>query len=258
MAAFDPVAGDFDRFRSLPRGVAAAARGGGWDLLGGCSGAGLLDLGAGTGRLGSAFVEAGDRYTGLDVSYGMLERFAAKAGDRGGTAPRLVQADGRALPFPSGSFDAVLIVQVLSGVAGWRRVLSEARRVLRPGGSVVLGRTVGPPDGLDARLRAELAALMARAGADGGRRGAGPEEVLAALAADARGRAHVVAARWESCRSPSDFLARHRTGARFAALPEAVREELLGRLAEWAVASFGTLEATSVEPYTFEWTALRF
>jgi ubiquinone/menaquinone biosynthesis C-methylase UbiE len=258
MAAFDTIAGEFERFRALPHGVSAAARAALWDLLGACSGASLLDLGAGTGRFGSAFLDAGDRYIGLDVSYGMLERFAEKVRDRGGPAPWLVQADGRALPFSSGSFDGVIIVQVLSGVAGWRRVLSEARRVLRPGGSVVLGRSVGPPDGLDTRLRAALAAMMAQAGADGGRCGAEPEEALAVLAADARSRVRVVAARWETRRSPGDFLARHRTGVRFAALPGAVREELLGRLAEWAIATFGSLEATSVEPYSFEWTAFRF
>ena len=222
------------------------------------SGATLLDLGAGTGRVGSAFVEAGDRYVGVDPSSGMLGRFAAKARDQGAPAPWLVRADGRSLPFHSASFDVVLIVQVLSGETGWRRVLREARRVLRPGGTLVLGRSVGPPDGLDARLREALATIMSQAGIDGGRRGAALDEVIAALAVEARGHVQVVAARWESQRNPNAFLARHRTGARFAALPAAVRQELLDRLAEWATAALGGLEITSVEPYRFELTAFRF
>jgi SAM-dependent methyltransferase len=258
MVTFDAVAGDFERFRAFPPGVPEAIRRALWGSLGLGAGATLLDLGAGTGRVGSAFVEAGDRYVGVDPSSGMLGRFAAKARDPVTPAPWLVQADGRLLPFPSGSFDAVLIVQVLSPMAGWRRVLEETRRVLRPGGALVLGRSVGPPDGLDARLRAELAAMVSRAGINGGCRGAGLDEVMAALAAGARGRVRVVAARWESRRTPSDFLARHRTGARFAALPAAVRQELLCRLAEWATATFGGLETTSVEPYSFELTAFRF
>jgi SAM-dependent methyltransferase len=258
MVSFDAVASDFDRFRALPAGVPQAVRRALWDSLGLGAGAVLLDLGAGTGRVGSAFVEAGDRYVGVDSSSGMLGRFVAKARDPGTPAPWLVQADGRFLPFPSGSFDAVLMVQVLSGVAGWRRVLEEARRVLRPGGALVLGQSVGPPDGLDARMRAAMAAMASRAGIGDGRRGAGLDEVIAALAAEALGQVRVVAARWESWRTPRDFLARQRTGARFAALRPAVRQELLGRLADWAAANFGSLETSFVEMYSFELTAFRF
>jgi SAM-dependent methyltransferase len=254
---FDEVAGDFERFRALPPGVPEAVRRTLWETPGLGPGALLLDLGAGTGRIGSVFVEAGDRYIGVDSSSGMLSRFAVKARDHGTPSPWLVQADGRSLPFASASFDAVLIVQVLSGEAGWRRVLGEARRVLRPGGSLVLGRTVGPPHGLDARLREALGTLMSGAGVEGGRRGGGLDEVTALLASEARGHVQTVAALWESRRTPHDFLARHQTGARFAALPTAVRQELLGRLAEWATATFGSLEATSVEPYRFELTVYR-
>jgi len=258
MSTFDAIAGDFERFRALPRDVSAAVRQALWGLLGLERGAALLDLGAGTGRVGFAFVERADRYVGVDPSSGMLSQFAAKARDGGVPAPWLVQADGRKLPFATGSFDVVLIVQVLSGVAGWRRLIDEARRVLRPDGAMVLGRSIGPPDGLDARLRTALATMMSEAGIDGGRRGAGPDQALEALVTEARSQVQVVAARWESRRTPNEFLARHRTGARFAALPAAVREELLSRLAEWASATFGSLDTTSVEPYSFELAAFRF
>jgi SAM-dependent methyltransferase len=258
MVTFDAIAGDFERFRALPQGVAAAVRQALWTTLDLGDEARLLDLGAGTGRVGSAFVEAGCGYIGVDFSSGMLDQFAMKTRSAGSPAPCLVQADGRMLPFCSDSFDAVLIVQVLSGVPGWRRLLKEVRRVLRPEGALVLGRSVGPANGLDAQLREALATIMSRVGIDGGRQGAGFEETLAALAAEARSRIHVVAARWQACRTPSDFLARHRTGARFAALPATVREDLLGQLADWAVATFGSLDTTALEPYTFELTAFRF
>ena len=61
----------------------------------------------------------------------------------------------------------------------------------------------------------------------------------------------VVAARWESPRSPRDFLARHATGARFAALPQPIKDEALRRLADWAVVTFGALDATLIEPQAF-------
>src|ERR1700756_4771568 len=92
----------------------------------------LLDLGAGTGRIGWPFVAAGDDYVGVDLSYNMLQAFA---GHRGiGTRALLVQADGCALPFGAANFDAVLLVNVFGGRRSWRRLLDEARRVLRPGG----------------------------------------------------------------------------------------------------------------------------
>jgi SAM-dependent methyltransferase len=255
VSAFDPVAAQFERFRGLPDGVAEAARAAIRAQLGGSAGARLLDLGAGTGRVGSAFAEAGDDYVGADPSRGMLLEFAARSPGR---RPRLVQADGRALPFAAAAFDAVLIVQVLSGVPGWRRVLDEALRVLKPGGSLVLGRTAAPPDGLDARMRGRLAVLLEAEGLDAGRRGAGAEEVVRALSARARAHHRTTAARWEAVRTPRAFLERHRTGARFAALPAATREGLLRRLSEWAAAAFGGLETASSETFEFTLDVFRF
>src|SRR5262249_60034337 len=128
-------------------------------------------LGAGTGRVGAAFVAAGDAYAAVDPSAGMLARFARNPAIRGNPAA-LVQADGRALPFPADAFDAVLLVQVLSGLTGWRRLLSEARRVLRAGGGLVLAKATGPPEGLDARMRAQLSLILTERGIDAHPRGA--------------------------------------------------------------------------------------
>src|SRR5579883_589337 len=178
MSHFDAVADDFDRFRALPAGVPAAIRDAMWEALGLARGGRVLDLGAGTGRVGAAFVAAGDAYIAVDPSAGMLARFAEKAATQGGSAPSpaLVQADGRALPFPGSAFDAVLLVQVLSGAPGWRSLLTEARRVLRPDGGLVLGKAIGPPEGVDARMRAQVSVILAELGADARPRGAQREE----------------------------------------------------------------------------------
>jgi SAM-dependent methyltransferase len=251
MARFDTIAADFDRFRALPAGVPAAIRNALWEALPSTPGALLLDLGAGTGRIGEAFAASGDAYIAVDPSAGMLAHFAAKAASRGGPAPWLVQADGQSLPFPAAAFDAVLLVQVLSGAPGWRKLLVESQRILRPGGALVLGKTVGPPDGIDARMRAQLGLILSEVGVDSRRPGAGRDEARGWLAQQARCLPEVVAARWDAPRSPRDFLARHATGARFTALPQSVREEALWRLAEWAVSTFGTLDATIIEPHAF-------
>jgi hypothetical protein len=127
----------------------------------------------------------------------------------------------------------------------------EARRVLGPGGAIVLGQKVGPPEGLDARMRAELSRILAERGLGPRRPGASRDEVRGWLAPIAARMVEVVAARWDVTNSPRDFLERHATGARFAALPQPIREEALEQLADWAVNAFGALDAVLTESHTF-------
>src|SRR4051812_19578616 len=147
MSVYDVAAPSFERHRALPDGVPEAIRALVLEAVDAASPR-LLDLGAGTGRIGIPFIAARDDYVGVDLSFGMLSEFGHRAA--GSTpAPRLVQADGERLPFRDATFDAIMLIQVFGGLRGWRRVLAEARRVLRGAGVLVLGRTVAPPDGLD-------------------------------------------------------------------------------------------------------------
>src|SRR5262249_8147041 len=118
-----------------------------------------LDVGAGSGRFGAAFVAAGDDYVGLDRSAGMLRVFAQRAVE-GAHAPRLVQADRTSLPFGDGTFDIVLLMNVFGGLRGWRELAGEAQRMLRPGGAVVAGGITMPADGLDARMKQRARAIL--------------------------------------------------------------------------------------------------
>src|SRR4029077_8967314 len=102
------------------------------------------DLGDGGGRVGSPFIAAGDDYVGIDLSAGMLRTFAQRyVGQR---LPALVQADGRALPFPAACFDLVLLIAVFGDLPDWQPLVDEARRVLRPDGMIAIGRTALPDD----------------------------------------------------------------------------------------------------------------
>ena len=68
------------------------------------------------------------------------ERMVAAASERlAEFGDRVVvrQADAIALPFPDGSFDAVLSWIMLHHTAQWEKALAESVRVLRPGGHVV-------------------------------------------------------------------------------------------------------------------------
>jgi SAM-dependent methyltransferase len=254
MSAFDSVAPTFDRHRALPDGAAEAIRAA---VLGAvdASSPRLLDLGAGTGRIGIPFVAAGDDYVGVDFSFGMLSEFKGRAAECV-HAPRLVQADGERLPFADASFDAVMLIQVFGGMRGWRRLLVEARRVLRGAGVLVLGRAVAPPDGLDAQMKQRLALLLGEIGAPVDRANT-RQDAQGWLEQQARGT-RLVAATWTARRTPRGFIERHRTGARFSALPAPVQEEAMRRLAGWAATAFGSLDAASVEPYEFELQLFRF
>ena len=215
----------------------------------------LLDLGAGSGRIGWPFAAAGDDYVGIDLSLGMLHAYLRRPAT-GNAPPRLVQADGRHLPFADATFDAVMMIQVFGAMRGWRRLLTETRRVLRPEGVLLLGRTLAPDDGVDARLKERLALILQNIGVEPDRNFRDDAERW--LDAAARGAPSVTVAWWNSERTPGKFLLRHRTAARFSALPDGVKNEALRRLREWAVATFGSLDAVYSEPHAFALRLFKF
>src|SRR5207253_1429104 len=85
----------------------------------------VLDVGGGSGRWRHLLGDPPD-YTVLDV--------AAAAG---GESTHVV-ADAAALPFRDGVFGLVLMIEVLNALPEPARALAEARRVLEPGGALVL------------------------------------------------------------------------------------------------------------------------
>jgi ubiquinone/menaquinone biosynthesis C-methylase UbiE len=94
----------------------------------------VLEVGAGTGlNL--------DRY-GPDVEVVAVEpepTMAGRASDRGATARasvRVLRASAEDLPFPDGTFDAVVACYVLCSVGDQARAIEEIRRVLGPGGEL--------------------------------------------------------------------------------------------------------------------------
>jgi SAM-dependent methyltransferase len=245
MNVYDLMASGFDRRRPLPDGVPETIR---TAVLGSVTAdrPAILDLGAGAGRIGRCFVRAGDDYIGADLSFGMLLAFAGSV-----AAPRLVRADGARLPFANAAFDAVLLVQVLSGAHGWRHLLTDAMRVLRPGGVLIAGRVVAPDDGIDARMKAHLATIL-----DGmdvhPYRDKPRDDALSWLVRTMPDRHVLTAATWTAERTPAAFLERHGGGARFRVLDEGVKRDAMRQLAGWAGEQFGSLDAVFTEAFRFE------
>ncbi|KPD32093.1 methyltransferase [Thermus scotoductus] len=92
----------------------------------------LLEVGAGTGYWLKRLPYA--RKVGLEPSLAMLQ-----VGRRRVPEATWVEGRAEALPFPGQSFDVVLLFTVLEFVEDVEKALVEARRVLKPGGSLLLG-----------------------------------------------------------------------------------------------------------------------
>jgi ubiquinone/menaquinone biosynthesis C-methylase UbiE len=251
--AFDATAASFERHRGLPSHVPEAIRSAILADTGLPTPARVLDIGAGTGRIGKAFVEAGDFYAGVDTSLAMLREFPADP-----KPSILAQADGRQLPFRNAEFDLVLLMQVLSGAGDWQGILNEARRVLRPGGSVVVGHTVSPESGIDAQMKDQLTTILEEMQVSWHRPRESRRQALAWLESSTKRHVHVAAASWNVNTTPHEFLDRHRTGARFAALPVEIQERALSKLQAWAEGTFGGLDVGFQEKRTFELDIFEF
>ncbi|MFI2713563.1 class I SAM-dependent methyltransferase [Micromonospora sp. NPDC018662] len=104
-------------------------------LAGDVRGRRILDAGCGAGPLSEALRARGAVVTGFDGSPAMVELARRRLGD---DATLLVADLGTPLPFADGVFDDVVASLVLHYLEDWTGPLAEVRRVLRPGGRLLL------------------------------------------------------------------------------------------------------------------------
>jgi ubiquinone/menaquinone biosynthesis C-methylase UbiE len=111
-----------------------------------------LDLGCGDGRLTTELDAA--ELTAADVSKVALERARRRL-----PQARIAELDPDApLPFDDGAFDLVLCAETIEHVRDLQLLLSEARRVLKRGGTLAVttpatGPLMRPPNPLSPHLR---------------------------------------------------------------------------------------------------------
>lgn len=143
--SYDAVTDSFDHYTELFSSAAAARI---CDLAGLGAAAQVLDIGSGSGVVtleAAGRLSDGGLVTGVDLSDGMLEFAGRKARERAlDGRVRFTRMDAEALEFSDRSFDAVLSLYALRHFPDPRRALHEMRRVLRPGGTVVVGVGSGP------------------------------------------------------------------------------------------------------------------
>lgn len=139
-------------------------------LLAPVAGERMLELGVGSGRYGLPLAPALGPHgmlTVVDLHRDMLELTMGRAREQRLHNVAAVRADGTALPLPTGVFDAAYAVSVLGQVPNPPSALVELRRVVRPGGRVVVGEFGYDPHGVYFR---DLCRRAADAGLDFDRR----------------------------------------------------------------------------------------
>ena len=97
----------------------------------------VLDVGCGDAGVLVAFAEAGAEATGIEPYERSVERGRVRAEEHG-VRVELRTGVAESLPFPDGSFDLVVLDNVLEHVQDRDRTLAEIRRVLRPDGILYL------------------------------------------------------------------------------------------------------------------------
>jgi demethylmenaquinone methyltransferase/2-methoxy-6-polyprenyl-1,4-benzoquinol methylase len=100
----------------------------------------VLDVAGGTGDLARAFAKRVGPTGAVvlsDINAAMLRVGRDRLLDEGLAVPAVL-ADGEALPFGEGSFDVVTVAFGLRNMTHKERALAEMRRVLRPGGRLLV------------------------------------------------------------------------------------------------------------------------
>ena len=253
--SFDQAAEIYDKTRPLFNSTIEAGMRSLLEAAG--EGARILEVGTGTGRISIPLLERGADLIGCDLSAKMLSRQREKY-----PAARLVQLDGAYLPFPSAHFDAVLTVHVMHLIGPWREALREFKRILRSGGVFLIVSTyeaVGKS--VRGEMRNHWRDWLRERGIDTRHPGAQSDEEL-------RSELESLGAHWkevEAVRFPHTYNLRaelNRYAARVFSdtwsVPEAIYQQSLSELREWAMRELGDLDREIEETNRFVFDAAYF
>jgi ubiquinone/menaquinone biosynthesis C-methylase UbiE len=124
----------------------------------------LLEIGVGTGYYSydlAEWVAPEGTLELFDLQQEFLDHVMRGAAERGLSNLVPTQGDATALPYEDASVDAVVLIAVIGEIPDSAAALREIRRVLKPGGRLVVGELFGDPH---FTTRASLERMGAEAG----------------------------------------------------------------------------------------------
>ncbi len=124
----------------------------------------ILEVGVGTGLV-LPYYPPSCRVVGIDLSFDMLRKAVEKKVRRRlGQVSGLAAMDACRLGFADASFDAVTVPFVITLVPDPEAALDEMRRVLKPGGEIIVASKLGADDGPVMHIEQALAPLVKKVG----------------------------------------------------------------------------------------------
>ncbi len=103
----------------------------------------LLDVGTGTGSMLALLAPRAEEAIGVDISPQMRLIARARVSDARLPHCTVIDGDMYALPFPAAAFDVITLDRVLGAAERPGKVVTEALRVLEPGGLLVTTEVAG-------------------------------------------------------------------------------------------------------------------
>jgi SAM-dependent methyltransferase len=185
----------------------------------------------------------------------MMKRLMEKLPGEDGR-PGLIQADATRLPLPQACFDAVFAVHVFHLIAGWQQAANEARRVLKPGGGLILGHSRRDPHSPLAEIREHWAQIVNDHAPKDPRPGVRQGDVLDAYLQSLGAQiSSWDAAEWETLTSPAEAIRELDAGfysSTWHLSPEKLHE-CGAALRQWAWDEYGDLEQPIRTTMRFTW-----
>jgi len=255
-AAFDSQAAQYDERTGLPEPQCQAIVQAVLTLTEAQAGDLILELGAGTGQIGTWFMQSSLCYIGIDISRAMLDQFRQRL--LRNAAGWLIHSDAnQAWPINDRSVRIIFSSRALHCLS-LDHVIRESLRVARPDGAMlVIGRIRREPNSIAARMQQEMHRRLQQYGLEeqsGNRHQKRLIERFRQLGADIL--EPVTAVRRTVKRAPQKSLEswQNKSGLAGIDLPADIKRSVLEQLRSWAGTEFGDLQKSveSAESYLLQ------
>ena len=268
--SFDRATEYYDATRGYPPGVEGEIA----DAISSAAGATpttrFLEMGVGTGRIAFPLITRGYDYAGIDLSEKMMALLQHKIDVYAAAHPDqplrvdLRQGDVTQLPYPAASFDVTLMVHVLHLIPNWHDAISEALRVLAPGGVLLIGSDEALQAGAHRAIQQLWAESLRDLGYDIASQGmqmsgfSTGNDVVADLTARGLTPEKLRTAQWQATETPRqalEYLA-NRLWSRTWSVPDDVFAASIQQLRQTVTERFGD-QLDTPETRTFQFVLIR-